>query len=215
MQGPWREGPLTSRTYSGLSASERDAERRARLLAAGRELIGTQGYAAVSVEKLCAASKVSSRHFYQLYENKEAAFLDVYESITVGSFEAAVAMLEATKDEPMVDRIPRAFLAYVGPMVQDLRAARIAFVEIMGGSPSIERRRLSYREMLVDLVVSEGAAAVRRGEIADRDFRFATLALTGAANAIVYDWTLREDREDSSELEAQLTELALTLLARG
>jgi len=53
-----------------------------------------------------------------------------------------------------------------------------------------------------------------RGELADRDFRFATLALTGAANAIVYDWTLREDREDSAALEAQLTELALDLLAR-
>ena len=203
---------MTSRIYSGLSASERDAERRSRLLEAGRELIGTQGYAVVSVEKLCAASKVSSRHFYQLYENKEAAFLDVYESITVQSFEAAVATLEATQGEPIVERIPKAFLAYVGPMVEDIRAARIAFVEIMGASPSVEQRRLVYREMLVDLVVAEGAAAVRRKEIPDRDFRLATLALAGAANAIVYDWTLREGREDSSELEAKLTELALTLL---
>jgi len=205
---------VSSRTYSGLSASERDAERRSRLLAAGRELIGTQGYAAVSDEKLCATSNVSSRHFYQLYENKEAAFLDVYESITKQSLEAAVASLEATEGEPMMQRIPKAFLAYVGPMVEDIRAARIAFVEIMGASPVIEKRRLSYRELLVDLVVSEGSAAVERGELVDRDFRFATLALTGAANAIVYDWTLREDREDSSALEAQLTELALDLLAR-
>jgi AcrR family transcriptional regulator len=205
---------LTSRTYSGLSATERDAERRSRLLAAGRELIGTQGYSAVSVEKLCATSKVSSRHFYQLYENKEAAFLDVYDSITAQSFGAAVASLEATEGEPMMERIIRAFLAYVGPMVEDIRAARIAFVEIIGASPVVEERRLSFREMLVDLVASEGAAAVARGEIADRDFRFATLALTGAANAIVYDWTLRENREDSSALEAQLTELALDLLAR-
>ncbi|MFL6022446.1 MAG: TetR/AcrR family transcriptional regulator [Marmoricola sp.] len=205
---------MTSRTYSGLSASERDAERRSRLLAAGRELIGTQGYAAVSVEKLCATSKVSSRHFYQLYDNKEAAFLDVYDSITKQSFEAAVASLEATEGQPMMERISQAFLAYVGPMVEDIRAARIAFVEIMGASPMIEERRLSYRELLVDLVVSEGGAAAQRGEVRPRDFRFATLALTGAANAIVYDWTRREDREDTAALEAQLTELALDLLAR-
>jgi AcrR family transcriptional regulator len=205
---------LTSRTYSGLSASERDAERRSRLLEAGRDLIGTRGYAAVSVEKLCATAKVSSRHFYQLYENKEAAFLDVYDSITAQSFASAVASLEATEGEPMMDRITRAFLAYVGPMIEDIRAARIAFVEIIGASPVVEERRLSFREMLVDLVTAEGSAAVSRGEIADRDFRFATLALTGAANAIVYDWTLREDRENSEALEAQLTELALSLLAR-
>jgi len=204
---------VTSRTYSGLSAQERDAERRARLLAAGRELIGTQGYASVSVEKLCAAAKVSSRHFYQLYENKEAAFLDLYDSITGKALESATATLAATEGEPMTTRIPRAFLAYIGPMVEDLRAARIAFVEIMGASPRIEERRLSYRELLVQLVVAEGTAAVQRGEIADRDFRFATLALSGAANAIVYDWALREDREPSEVLEARLTELALALLA--
>lgn len=205
---------MSNRTYSGLSASERDAERRSRLLHTGRELIGTLGYAQVSVEKLCAASKVSTRHFYQLYANKEAAFLDIYESITRQSLDAAVASLAATEGEPMMERIPKAFLAYVAPMVEDIRAARIAFVEIIGASPVIEQRRLAYRELLVDLVVTEGTAAVARGELDDRDFRFATLALTGAANAIVYDWTLREDREDSTALEAQLTELALDLLAR-
>jgi AcrR family transcriptional regulator len=204
---------LSSRTYSGLSASERDAERRSRLLAAGRELIGTLGYASISVEKLCAASKVSSRHFYQLYENKEAAFLDLYDSITGQSFVEATESLANTEGQPMMDRISQAFLAYISPMVDDIRAARIAFVEIMGASPLIEERRLAYREGLVQLVAAEGAAAVQRGELKDRDFRFATLALSGAANAIVYDWTLREDREDSSELEARLSELALTLLA--
>ena len=203
---------VSSRTYSGLSASERDAERRSRLLAAGRELIGTQGYSSVSVEKLCAASKVSSRHFYQLYDNKEAAFLDLYDSITAQSFVEATESLAKTEGQPMLERIPAAFLAYISPMVEDIRAARIAFVEIMGASPLIEERRLSYREALVQLVIAEGAAAVGRGELKDRDFRFATLALSGAANAIVYDWTLRDDREDSSELEAKLTELALTLL---
>ena len=205
---------MSSRTYSGLSASERDAERRSRLLAAGRELIGTQGYASVSVEKLCAASKVSSRHFYQLYENKEAAFLDLYDSITAQSYVEATQSLARTEGQPMLERIPQAFLAYISPMVEDIRAARIAFVEIMGASPLIEERRLSYRERLVQLVMAEGAAAVARGELKDRDFRFATLALSGAANAIVYDWTLRADREDSSELEAKLTELALELLGR-
>lgn len=203
---------VSSRTYSGLSASERDAERRSRLLAAGRELIGTQGYATVSVEKLCATSKVSSRHFYQLYENKEAAFLDLYDSITAQSYVEATESLARTEGQPMLERIPQAFLAYISPMVEDIRAARIAFVEIMGASPLIEERRLAYREALVQLVIAEGAAAVKRGELKDRDFRFATLALSGAANAIVYDWTLRNDREESVELEAKLTELALTLL---
>lgn len=204
----------TARRYSGQSPDERDAERTRRLLAAGRELFGTIGYAATSVERLCTEAKVSTRHFYQLYDNKEAAFLGVYEEITGQSFERSVAALAGSTDRPMLERVPEAFMAYIGPMVEDIRAARIAFVEIMGVSPRIEERRLAYRESLIEVIETEGRAAVARGETSDRDFRFAALALSGAANAIVYDWACREPRGDVRELEGKLADLALTLLVR-
>lgn len=201
------------RLYSGQSSDERDAERRRRLLEAAKELIGTAGYAALSVERLCSAAKVSTRHFYKLYDGKEAAFLDLYEEITAQSFLRATAALAATEGEPITTRIPRAFLAYIGPMVEDIRNARIAFVEIVGASPRVEERRLKYRESLVEVIMHEGRLAADRGEIADRDFRTAALALAGAANAVAYDWTLREDREDVATLEGELARLALLLLA--
>ncbi|MFL6156321.1 MAG: TetR/AcrR family transcriptional regulator, partial [Marmoricola sp.] len=190
MTGPVHPG----RVYSGLSTAERDAERRRRLLGAGLDLIGTRGYAGTSVERLCTTAKVSTRHFYQLYDNKESAFLDLYGSITARSLRAAAESLAASSGEPMTVRVPAAFSAYIVPMVEDVRVTRIAFVEIMAVSPRIEESRLAFRESLVELVVAEGSAAVARGEIADRDFRFAALALAGSANAIVYDWALRPDR---------------------
>lgn len=204
----------TARRYSGQSPDERDAERTRRLLAAGRELFGTIGYAATSVERLCTVAKVSTRHFYQLYDNKEAAFLAVYEEITGRSFERSLAALEKSVDRPMLERVPDAFMAYIGPMVEDIHAARIAFVEIMGVSPRVEERRLAFRESLVQLIEAEGTAAVRRGETSDRDFRFAALALSGAANAVVYDWACHEPRGDVGLIESQLAELAITLLVR-
>jgi AcrR family transcriptional regulator len=202
-----------ARRYSGQSPDERDASRLARLMASAKELIGSQGYAATTVERVCAEAKVSTRNFYQYFENKEAIFLAVYDDITSRSFERATASLAETEGEPIVARIPRAFLAYVGPMIEDMQAAHIVFVEIVGASRRIEERRLSYREALIELVSAEGSAAVAKGEIADRNFRVATLALTGAANAIVYDWTLHEDRCPVQELETELAALAVTLLA--
>jgi predicted RNA-binding Zn ribbon-like protein len=98
-------------------------------------------------------------------------------------------------------------------MIEDPLAARIAFVEIMGASQRLEERRLEFREGLVRLVETEGSAAVVRGEITPRDFRFAALALTGAANAIIYDWARTPDGEGVEELEDALAELAVTLLA--
>lgn len=201
-----------TRVYSGLSAAERDAERRGRLMRAGLELIGTRGYAGTSVERLCSTANVSTRSFYELYPNKEAAFLDLYGSITRRSLRAATASLAASAGRPMAERVPDALRAYIGPMIEDVRVARIAFVEIMAISRDFEVRRLEFREALVSLVVAEGGAAAERGEVAPRDFRFAALALSGSANAIVYDWAQRLDRPDSTALEDQLTDLALVLL---
>ena len=201
-----------ARLYSGQSADERAASRRERLLRAAHQLIGTNGFANTSVERLCSAAKVSTRHFYLSYDGKEGLFLDLYEQILARSLRDAITSLAETEGRPMRERVPAALLAYVGPMIEDPLAARIAFVEIMGASPRIEERRLEFRERLVALVEREGRAAVKRGEIADRDFRFAALALVGAANAIIYDWALAPDRSAES-LEADLATLAVTLLA--
>lgn len=201
-----------TRRYSGQSADERDAARRQRLLAAATDFIGTHGYAATTVERICVEAKVSTRHFYQQFENKEAVFLAVYDDITGGSYQRATASLEQTQGKTLAERVPAAFLAYLGPMIEDIRAARIAFVEIVGASPRIEEARLAYREALIELISAEGAAAVQRGEVADRDFRFASLALAGATNAIVYDWTLNSGNRPVEDLEAALVELAVALL---
>lgn len=204
--------PETARRYAGQSADERDAGRRRRLLDTGLELFGTVGYSATSVERLCSSAKVSTRHFYLLYTNKEAAFLDVYDEINRQSLEGALTELSATNGDPMRIRLPRTVLAYLGPMVEDMRAAKIAFVEVMGVSPRVEERRLAQREALVDLVIAEGALAVARGETTDRDFRFATLALAGGANAIIYDWAVGGGQRDAAELKTKIAELAVTLM---
>lgn len=206
--------PDTARLYSGRSADERDADRRRRLLAAGRELFATAGYAATSVERLCSEAKVSTRHFYQLYEGKEPAFLDVYGEINRDALDRALEALAETEGRPFPDRLTQVLYAYLGPLVDDLRATRIAIVVAVGLSPRVEEFRLAQREVLLGIAEQEGRAAVARGEIADRDFRFATLALVGAANAVLYDWSVRGGDGDVTALEERLAEIALQLLAR-
>jgi AcrR family transcriptional regulator len=204
----------TARRYSGQSADERDAKRRRRLLDAGRELFGTVGYAGTSVERLCTEAKVSTRHFYQLYDNKESAFLDVYDEINSQSLERALVVMAASEGDPMDARVAQALGAYIEPLAEDVRVARIAFVEVMGISPRTEERRLAYRESLVGLVEEEGAAAVARGEVTPRDFRFATVALDGAASAVIYDWASSGGTDDVAVLERAVIDLALTMLVR-
>ena len=201
------------RPYAGQSADERDAQRRTRLLAATRELIGTKGYAGTKIERICALANVSTRHFYRQYDGKESAFIDLYDQLTNESYERVLASLQLTEGRPLSERVAAGFAAYLQPMFDDVRTARIAFVEVIGVSPRIERLRLDYREVLIATIEAEGAAAVARGEVADRDFRFAALALIGAANVIVYDWAIKADRIPAKDVQQKLVALAVDLIA--
>ncbi len=205
-------GGVPGRLYGGQSADERDAARRLRLLSVIHDVVGTQGYAALKVERVCTLANVSTRNFYKQYENKEAAFIDLYDSLLNVSGERALASLIATAGRPMAERVPAAFMAFLVPMFEDMRTARITFVEVVGLSPNIETIRLRQRERLIELITAEGLAAVARGEVTDRDWRFASLALIGATTAIAHDWMLLPTRPTIEQLESQLTALAITLL---
>jgi AcrR family transcriptional regulator len=207
-----QQAPATGRSYGGRTADQRDAERRRRLLGASLDLIGTKGYAAATIERICATANVSTRHFYLIYDSKESAFIDLYDQLTAASYRKVEASLTETQGRGLDERVAKAFMAYVGPMLDDERVARISFVEIIGASPRIEELRLRYRERLVDLVRAETAGPAARGEVRDRDFRFATLALAGAATAVAHDWMLQPDRAPVQQLERQLMQLATDLI---
>lgn len=201
------------RRYGGQSAAERDLGRRTRLREAALELFGTLGYSGVSIDRLCSAAKVSTRHFYQLHSNREDMLLDVYASLTDGSLEDVVASLERTQGETLAVRLREAVGAYLRPLLADPRKARIAFVEIIGVSPRVEEVRLQFRNGITALVQAEATAAVERGELtADRDIRFRALALVGAANVIVHDWSIHPGQRTAEELEKQFCDLAVELV---
>jgi AcrR family transcriptional regulator len=203
-----------ARRYGGQSADERDRERLARLRAAALELFGTEGYAAVSVERLCTEAKVSTRHYYQLFSNKEEALLDLYSDITAASVANVGLALESTEELDINARLRSAVCAYLNPILEDARTARVAFVEIVGVSQRVEDIRLEFRGGIVALIEQEAADAVARGEIEPRDFRFLALAFLGAVNVLVHDWSIHADHVDAERLSDQLCDLAIGLIGK-
>ena len=206
--------PKEARRYAGQSADERDRERLARVRAAAMELFGTEGYTAVPVERLCAEAKVSTRHYYQLFSNKEDALLDIYSEITSASIANVAQALESTEGQHISVRLPSAVRAYLGPILDDPRMARIAFVEVVGVSHRVEDIRLEFRNGIVALIERESAAAVKRGELTAKDFRFRALAFLGAVNVLVHDWSIHPDRVDAARLSDQLCDLAVELIVQ-
>jgi AcrR family transcriptional regulator len=200
------------RRYSGRSVDEWKAARRERLLDAALELFGTEGYPATSVERLCAQAKVSTRHFYHEFQNKEAVLLAVHAEVIELGVRSTGDALAATKDAPVRERITAALDGYLRTIMTDLRRARISFVEVVGVSPAVEEQRIAFRELLVSSVISIGDAAVASGEITRKDFRFLGLSFMGAVNTVVYDWMLADPRPPEEQVQEALRELAVNLM---
>lgn len=207
--------PKEARRYGGQSAGERDQERLTRLRAAAMELYGSDGYASVSVERLCTEAKVSTRHYYQVFSNKEDALLDIYSEITSTSIANVGQALESTEGQDIRVRLRSAVEAYLGPMLDDARKARIAFVEVVGVSQRVEDVRLRFRNGIVALIERESSAAVERGELTPKDFRFLALAFLGAVNVLVHDWSIHPDHVDAARLSDQLCDLAVELIGQA
>ncbi|WP_432943185.1 TetR/AcrR family transcriptional regulator [Kribbella sp. CA-253562] len=203
------------RRYSGRSVDEWKAARRERLLDAALELFGTDGYPATSVERLCTQAKVSTRHFYHEFQNKEAVLLAVHAQVIELAVRTTGEALAATADAPVRERITAAVDGYLHTIMTDLRRARISFVEVVGASPAVEEQRIAFRELLISSVISIGEAAVARGEITRKDFRFIGLCFMGAVNTVVYDWMLTDPRPPEHQVQDALRELAVNLMTGG
>jgi AcrR family transcriptional regulator len=203
---------LSARLYSGRPVEEWKAARRERVLAAGLELFGTDGYSTASVERLCKQAKVSTRHFYHEFQNKEAVLLAVHAQVIEVAVRSTGEALGLTADAPVRDRINVSVDAFLRTMMADLRRARISFVEVVGASPAVEEQRIAFRELVITIIAQVGASAVARGEIPRRDFRFVGLAFIGAVNTVVYDWMLARPRPPADQVRTALKDLAVALL---
>lgn len=200
------------RRYSGRSVDEWKAARRERLLAAAVELFGTDGYPATSVERLCSQAKVSTRHFYHEFQNKEAVLLAVHAQLIELAVASTGEALARTQDAPVAERIAAAVDGYLSTIMPDPRRARISFVEVVGTSPAVEQQRIAFRELVLTTIQGLAESAVGRGEIQPRDFRFLGLCFIGAVNTVVYDWMVADPRPPEAPIRTALRTLAVDLL---
>jgi AcrR family transcriptional regulator len=138
-----------ARTYRGITPSQRQAERRARLLEAGLELFGTLGYARTSIRAVSAAASLNSRYFYESFSSRENLLYSVYEQIVVDIF---TKVSEAVARENTIEAQARAGLrAGWTAVTEDRRKARIVAIEVVGVSERLERLRRETRHALAQL----------------------------------------------------------------
>jgi AcrR family transcriptional regulator len=200
------------RHYGGRSDAQRRAERHERLMEAGLELFGSEGYAATSIERLCATASVSTRNFYEEFPGREALLVALHDRISTLAMESALAALAGFEDCPLSERVAKMVRAYISTTSSDPKWTRLAYVEVVGVSPAVEQHRLEWRDRVIDFLVSEANRAVERGEAAPRDFHLTAVAFIGAVNELVYYWTMHDRSTPLDDLCREVTRLAVAAI---
>jgi AcrR family transcriptional regulator len=179
----------TGRRYGAKTQDERREERRQRMLAAGLELFGTQGYRATTIEALCAAAGVSTRNFYEEFGSREALVVALHDDVNGRALEAVIAALAGVDPDDIPRRVSLATRAYFEVMTSDRRWAQIALVESVGVSSEAEAHRRTAIDRFVALIEAEADRLAGAGLIPRRDHHLTAVALAGALNGLINTWT--------------------------
>lgn len=196
------------RTYGGRSADERAGERRRRLIDAALELYGTRGYAATSIEQLCAEANVSTRSFYEEVGSREKLLVALADDITSRAAAAVMQTLEGLDDVEIAKRVSACLHAYLDVTCADERTGKVCYVEVVGVSAAVEEWRRSWRNRMAELFVTQAEEAAERGELAKRDYRLFAIAVVGAVNSLAQEWVA--GGADRDEVIAELVHLVLS-----
>lgn len=115
--------------WRGTSSDERADERRDRLLAACREIVGREGGGGLSVRAVCRAAGVGPRYFYAGFPDVDTLLLATYEH-AVGELLAAVASVAGGAGDGRA-MLRRAFAAAVAHLENHPDDGRIIFGEAL------------------------------------------------------------------------------------
>src|SRR3954468_4593051 len=129
---------VQSGIYRGVSAADRVAERRVRLLAAGLTVWADPGIR-TTMTAVCAEAGLSERYFYESFTGLEALLEAVMDAIAAEIETTSRAAAEAAGDDP-VARVRASVRAFMELLMDDPRKGRVAIVESVA-VPKLRQRR--------------------------------------------------------------------------
>jgi len=178
-----------TRSYRGASAAERRARRRAALLAAGLELLGTVGWAGTTVRGVCAQAGLNDRYFYESFADLDALRLAVIDGLMADGTAAIVAATDTPRD--LRERTRAVVTAIVDFFTADPRRAHI-LVHEFGSSPLLAGRRRHLIQDLVGLFTAQVHELLGQVPVGDADVELTALTLIGGGLELITTW-LRGD----------------------
>jgi AcrR family transcriptional regulator len=142
------------RSWRGVSSEDRASARRELLLDAAFELLGTEGWAAVTVRGVCRQARLHPRYFYQAFEDLDDLMVAVFDQVVEG-MRKAIAEAVAAAGSSAADRAHAGLYAVAHFVTDDRRRARVIYTEGLGND-RLRQRRIDTMHQFVSALVHTG-----------------------------------------------------------
>jgi AcrR family transcriptional regulator len=169
----WGDSDVPSRAFT--VESQRD-----RLLDAMAACCAEKRYAEVSVGDVVTRAGVSRSTFYNLFDDKEACFLDAYDEI-LGQFVTDVMQAIRTPGLSWEDQAENGLRAALAFMKSEPDFARMCIVDVFSAGPAALERYLSAIRVMATFINMNRDRSGSRGEIPDE---IANYLISGAVVVI-------------------------------
>jgi AcrR family transcriptional regulator len=173
------------RRWTGLPAADRRLERRTLLLDAALDLLGSEGFEAMTVRSVLERARLNPRYFYESFSDLDQLAVAVYDRVVDDLGKVVWAALGAAGDEPgdQVRAVVRGTVEFVD---EDRRRGRILYVEGLGNE-ALNRRRVETGRTVVAFV-SDFSGERRRAGTVDEVGQVGASILVGGFSQLLVDW---------------------------
>ncbi|MFI6865546.1 TetR/AcrR family transcriptional regulator [Nocardia sp. NPDC050406] len=179
---------MSKRAYGGVSAQQRKEQRRAALLDAALETIGTQGFSSLSVLGLSRATGLNDRYFAESFDSREDLFSALIDRM-LEELAALVAAALLASERDLRSKMRAAVGAAIEYLTDDPRKARVALIEAPAVAVVNQRRRevIDFLANVVRVQLDEHFGVVRSQRMTEA-LRFVEVHAFGGLMEAVTLW---------------------------
>ncbi|MCW2769090.1 MAG: TetR family transcriptional regulator [Aeromicrobium sp.] len=200
------------RSYGGVSAADRSAGRRAKLLEATIAVLADEGESRTTMTAICARAGLTERYFYESFASRDEAIVAALDAVAVEIASVAVQAIADTGGDP-AERLRAALTAVVSLVASRPDKGRVAVVE-SSATPELRVRRHALLGSFAELVAQEADSLF--GDAAWPAERAKVHGLVYAAGVaeLVAAWIVGDVELEQDELVAAATDLFVAVARR-
>lgn len=181
---------------SDKTRQKKDAKRAAMMQAAVR-IFAENGYQAATIRDIVQAADVSVGTFYFYFPDKETLFVHLYEE--TADFLLQTLQQAINSRVSFSQQIKSAIQAYVSIAIFEPAVIQLLLVAGVGSVPSLEVKRVAFRNKMVAMWERPLAAAAAKNLLAPQDVHLTAIALAGGIDEVILDLLGRPERADQAQ----------------